>query len=151
MWDKLIELGATALKGDPKAEDRAQLQIDRILERRFEPCMALWEILWDFAQKTEARSVDLKDVKELSESLNSFTRTNGILVSFSCLKSLLQLQSNIAKLLNNSAENFSLFLPDVYQVLVPVSKKGQNEAAPGLLMLMRDQVGSNFNSASAML
>jgi hypothetical protein len=151
MWDKLIELGATAFKGDPKADDRAQLQLDRILERRFEPCMALWEILWDFSRKAEARSVELKDVQDLSEALNLFVRTNGILVSFACLKSLLQLQSNIARLLNSSAENFSVFLPEVYQVLVPVSQKGNNEAAPGLLMLMRDQVGSNFKSASAML
>ena len=151
MWDKLIDLGTAAFKDDPQAKDRGQVQIDRILERRFEPCIALWGALWDFSQDAQAGRIEIKDVQVLSDTLNLFLRTNGILVSFSCLKSLLQLQSSIADLIKHSDDPLNIFLRNVYDNLLPTQKTANTEASPGLLMLLRDQVGANFSAASALL
>lgn len=154
MWEKLLDAGVAAIKRDPQEKDRAQAQLERILEQRFHYCVALWEDLWLFMTKADQKEAAREDLQALHDRLDKFLESAGILVSLDCFKALVELRSELADVI---AIRDDLVIPPgtakAVKRLVPhtVEKRGKPIDMPGLLMLLREQVGSNLDSVSSTL
>lgn len=151
MFETIAKMTIDAVMGDPQDKDRAQSQLDRVIDRRFNPCIEFWEILWDFAEKVNSNSVESNSLENLSESTSSFIKSNGALVSLPLLQALFEFKSALDELPLNPPADFlqKIRINKIFNHLLPQSDSESGKENPGLLLLLRDQIGSNTNSASA--
>jgi hypothetical protein len=147
--------------GSAQDKDRAQEQLKPVLERRLQPCLELWQEVWQFAdnglQKGQANQAQADDdIRRLSQRVDSFLHDYGALISVPCLVALSRFQNSLRDIDPDSDEfTRQVKVRELHKQLFPSPEKdakgkvvGQN---PGLLMLLRDDIGSNARAASSTL
>jgi hypothetical protein len=154
--------------GSEKDRDHTQEQLKPVLERRFEPCVKLWQDLWhlaDNAQKgfqiagatqaaIDARAYD--EIRALSERVDSFMQEYGVLVSVPFFLALVKLQKSLRDFDPNADEIVRRGkVSDLLTQLFPSTEKDKKGNVvgqkPGLLMLLRDEIGSNAKAGVSSL
>lgn len=143
MFDKLTDFLISQVAGDPQTRDRGQVQLDRAIEKRFDPCVALWQQLWAFQEKVTQGKAAAADVQALLQQVNGFLANTGALVSPRCLIDLVAFRDELVAL--STSPNFDLRITGSTTLLLPGKDK------PGLLLRVRDEIGSNLPSASSAL
>lgn len=171
---KLLELFQSS-----KDKPLAQSQLQPVLERRLEPCIELWKVLWkwmDHNSKAEqafnnrllqanteieemGRSsfYDEIEFEPLSDAVEKFLIDYGAVVSYRCLAAMTILQ-NTLRMPVETRDEYGLNekkhkVIAVMNLLVPSTSKdwkGNKETKePGILLLLRDEIGSNALSAAS--
>lgn len=161
MFDSLAKSLFEQIVGSPQDADRAQEQLKPVLERRLQPCLELWKDLWQFGddlQQRQKRNETLltdDDIRRLMRRVDSFMHECGALISYPCLAPLAKFQAGLRGI--NLGEDEILLgakARELYKQLLPWSEKdgtGKVVQNPGLLMLLRDEIGSNTRAASSAL
>lgn len=145
--------------GTAEDKERAQEQLKPVLERRFEPCRELWKIIWQFAdnmQKKKEGFPNDEEICQLSENVDSFVHDYGVLISSPCLVALLQFQISLREIVPCEEDLMrSGNLRSIYMQITPSPAKDEKGKVvgrnPGLLMLLRDEIGSNARAAFSVL
>jgi hypothetical protein len=172
---KLLDLFQSS-KDKPLAQEQLQPVLQRRFEPCLELWKALWN--WaDDTMKAEAAAdvqeaaspeemlaksasgyYDQDAFDRLSQTVDRFLVDNGALVSLRCLGALWELRKALRKpILPSDDESHNLSkrvkVREVMGLLFPSTKKdwkGSEEAKePGLLLLLRDELGSNAVSAAS--
>lgn len=146
-----------SIAGTPEEKAHAQEQLRPVLERRFEPCLELWKDLWQFAE--DAREgiqngrVDDK-VERLGQRVQEFLHENGALVSYPGLRALIQFRDTLREF--KAGEDELIHRGRVLRLFEQIfpfdekNKKGEvTGTSPGLLLLLRDELGSNASAVSS--
>lgn len=117
--------------------------------------------MWQFAddlQKRQKRKESLltdDDIRRLSQRVDSFMHEYGALISVPCLAALGQFQVGLRGMDPDDEEIVrGVRVRELYKQLFPSSEKddkGKVVQNPGLLMLLRDEIGSNARAASSAL
>jgi len=147
VFDHLEKAIIESLTGDPQVRDRAQEQLKPVLDRRFQPCLELWKDLWQFADNAPKSILDIPAnygvvVSQLLQKVDSFLHENGALISYPTLVALSKFQKSLQKFDPSVSTQVVELLKQVY----PSSEKDH-----GLLLLLRDEIGSNAKAASSIL
>ncbi|HET8609506.1 MAG TPA: hypothetical protein VFM11_07180 [Burkholderiales bacterium] len=151
MLDYLTKSVFELFAGTQEDRDHAQEQLKPVLERRFQPCLELWPHLWEFGVSPDAND---KQIADLSNKIGAFLKESGALVSFSCLRALVEFQAALKAIEPGDDLAHDVKVSACKKLLVPSTEKdnkGNAVTRPGLLLLLRDEVGSNARSASSAL
>jgi hypothetical protein len=153
----LFELGGKLLErlssGAAQDKEIAQRQLEPILELRLQPCLELWKVLWKAADELTRLGADPAVLasaatdqffQSLAAVVDQALVDVGGLVSWDCFRALLQLQTALRADASNEVYRRHK-AKEVMEALV-----GRKDA-PGLLVLLRDQIGSNSRSATSVL
>jgi hypothetical protein len=141
----------------PEEKDRVQEQLKTVLDGRFNPCIELWRELWQFGYAEDLKGEDGSsndDTTRLSKTVDEFMHQWGALISIECLAALSRFQEDLREVRDTKDELYkSVALGHLKKQLVPWSEKvdGNGVNHPGLLLLLRDQLGSNSRAASIAL
>ncbi|HEY0765566.1 MAG TPA: hypothetical protein VGD61_24520 [Pyrinomonadaceae bacterium] len=139
----------------PQEKDRAQEQIQPVLDRRFDPCIELWRQLWQFGDTDDLEGESsADDIANLRKTVDEFMHQWGALISVECLVALSRFQQELRKLHNTEDESDKMVrLNHLKRLLFPgsVTVNGKQVEHMGLLLLLRDQLGSNLRAASSRL
>jgi len=150
VFDNLAKSVLEAFTGSQADKDRVQEQLQPILEERFKPCQNLWPHLWSFIENPDPSD---KDIEALGKVVSDFIRVSGALVSLPFLQALLQLQVELQdiKVGEDLARSLKIGMVKKKHLLPSAEKdaKGNEVGRPGLLLLLRDEIGSNARSASS--
>lgn len=155
MFNELAKIVGDLLKEDPKEKDRTQEQLKRVLDERFTPSLELWRDLWQFGDKYSTSDPDTKAIDQLSQKVDSFVHKCGGLVSLECLVDLERFRQTLREIATSEASMNPDLLKDSSiralkaQLLPWTTKDGQ--PLPGLLLRLRDQLGSNSRALSSVL
>ena len=142
----------------PEEKDRVQEQLKTVLDGRFNPCIELWRELWQFGYAEDLKKGEdgssNDDTTQLSKTVDEFMHQWGALISIEFLAALSRFQKDLREVRNNGDELYKLAAKGhLKKQLVPWSEKvdGKGVNHPGLLLLLRDQLGSNSRAASSAL
>lgn len=142
-----------------KDKTLAQEQLRPALERRFEPCLELWRNVWkwvDDFKRSASKGEDIvafatdEKFAELAAVVDPAITAIGGLVSFECLQSLERLQKELRSAVKDDLHRQVKF-GTVIRLIYPSGKKVDERADVALLLLLRDEIGSNIRSASSAL
>lgn len=146
-WDDLLKTGLSLFTATPEDKDRVQQQLQPLLLRRTEPCIELWKQLWPFANGA------LPDLPALLAEVNGFLQNHALVISAQLLVALVGLKDELESLISiNNPSMLSVICQPMRNHLFPYTDKdakGKDTRHPGLLMLLRDELGSNSRSAAS--
>lgn len=152
MFDQLAKSVFEAVAGSQADKDRVQEQLKPVLEQRFKPCLELWPRLWTFVENAEPGD---KDIDDVSKAIGDFLRDQGALLSIAFFDALFELRTSLrdAKTGDDLARSVKVdaiksrnLLPSTF-----TDAGGNKVPRPGVLLLLRDEIGSNARSASSAL
>ena len=153
VFDALAKSVFEQIVGSPQDKERAQEQLAPVLERRLEPCLELWKDLWQFGDDVQQRQKRKEafladdDLRRLLTRVDAFMLECGALISPACLVSLAKFQVGLRAIdLREDELLVGAKVRELFKQLFPWSEKDGNGKLvqnPGLLMLLRDEIGSN--------
>jgi hypothetical protein len=150
-------------KPDPQQQDRAQAQLAAALDHRFAPCLELWQECWRFAETVNSHRTNYDTAPapidsaalHLRDYMGNLLATHGAVLSTPLLLAVDAYRGVLRDFTLAATSDRALLVPGLLGNLYPKQlndpKRKAPGTAPGILFLVRDDVGSNTRAASSAL